>query len=194
MTLIPEAVIDLSANDRDPVRRGNRDPMKAPHGIYRCRDEDTWVAISVDGDQDWAAWCRATGNAGLASDLRFSDAAARRTNVDALDSLAGAWARSRSAEEAAEVLQGHGVAAGAVKRSDQLIDDECLKHLGAVISTDHPKAGVRRQLGLPWRMDSAGVAYRRAPLLGEHTHEVLTTLLGVGEAEYAQLHADGVLS
>jgi crotonobetainyl-CoA:carnitine CoA-transferase CaiB-like acyl-CoA transferase len=194
MTLIPEAVIDLTANDRDPVRRGNRDPVKAPHGIYRCRDADSWVAISVDGDHDWAAWCRATGNSALVNDVRFSSAGARRIHADALDAVVSEWTRSRAAADAAHTLQAHGVAAGPVQRSDQLIHDECLVHLGTVVSTDHPKAGTRRQLGLPWRMDSAGFAYRRAPLLGEHTHEVLTTLLGIDETEYARLDADGVLS
>jgi crotonobetainyl-CoA:carnitine CoA-transferase CaiB-like acyl-CoA transferase len=194
MTLIPEAVIDLTANDRDPVRQGSRDRAKAPHGIYRCRDEDTWVAISVDGDRDWAAWCRATGNTALASDVHFATAGARCANADALDARVAAWTSTRSAAEAAQALQAHGVAAGPVLRSDQLIDDESLVNLGAVISTDHPKAGVRRQLGLPWRMDSARFAYRRAPLLGEHTQEILTTLLGVDEAEFARLEADGVLN
>jgi len=176
------------------VRRGNRDPVKAPHGIYRCRDADSWVAISVDGDHDWAAWCRATGNSALVNDVRFSSAGARRIHADALDAVVSEWTRSRAAADAAHTLQAHGVAAGPVQRSDQLIDDECLVHLGTVVSTDHPKAGARRQLGLPWRMDSAGFAYRRAPLLGEHTHAVLTTLLGVDETEYARLDADGVLS
>ena len=48
--------------------------------------------------------------------------------------------------------------------------------------------------GLPWTMDSLGADYRPAPLLGQHTHEVLTKLLGVTEAEYARFEADGVLA
>ncbi|MFN7276140.1 MAG: CoA transferase, partial [bacterium] len=194
MTLIPEAMIDLTANGRDPVRRGNRDRLKAPHGIYPCRDDDTWLAISIDGDQDWAAWCRATGNMPLIEDARFSSASGRRNNCDALDAIVAEWVRSRSAIDAAQLLQACGIAAGPVRRSDQLIDDACLINMGTVVSTDHPTAGTRRQLGLPWRMDSAGFSYRRAPLLGEHTHEVLTTLLGVDETEYAELQANGVLS
>jgi crotonobetainyl-CoA:carnitine CoA-transferase CaiB-like acyl-CoA transferase len=49
-------------------------------------------------------------------------------------------------------------------------------------------------MALPWHMDSLGVQYRRAPLLGEHTHEVLTGLLGISETDYARLEAGGVLS
>ena len=194
MTLIPEAVIDLTLHDRDPVRIGNRDRVKAPHGIYRCRDADTWVAISVESERDWVALCRAASRAEWQADPRFADAAARRANVGALDLALEGWTRTMEVQQATEALQAQNVAAGPVLRCDQLLDDEQLIQRGTVITIDHPTAGVRRQLGLPWRMDSAGVEYRRAPLLGEHTREVLTTLLGVSEAEYVRLDADGVLS
>jgi crotonobetainyl-CoA:carnitine CoA-transferase CaiB-like acyl-CoA transferase len=194
MTLIPEAVIDLTMNGRDPLRRGSRDRLKAPHGIYRCLEDDTWVALCCDDEQDWAALCKASGRIGWLADARFVDVATRLANVEALDAAITEWTRTLTAARATETLRAHGLAAGPVLRSDQLIDDAQLNHLGAVISTEHPKAGVRRQLGLPFRMDSAGFAYRRAPLLGEHTHAVLTTLLGVTEAEYAKLDSDGVLN
>ena len=194
MTLMPEAVIDLDLNGRDPVRVGNRDRLKAPHGIYRCRDTDTWVAISVDGDRDWAALCHAAGHAEWQDDPRFADADARRANVAELDRAVEGWTRTLSAEQTTEMLQAQRVAAGPVRRCDQLLHDELLAQRGMIITTDHPIVGVRRQLGLPWRTDSAGVDYRRAPLLGEHTRTILSNLLDIDEAEYARLSADGVLS
>ncbi|MBI2226957.1 MAG: CoA transferase, partial [Betaproteobacteria bacterium] len=115
-------------------------------------------------------------------------------SVGALDLALEGWTRTMEVQQATAALQAQNVAAGPVLRCDQLLDDEQLIQRGTVITIDHPTAGVRRQLGLPWRMDSAGVEYRRAPLLGEHTREVLTTLLGVSEAEYVRLDADGVLS
>ena len=194
MTLIPEAVIDLTLNGRDPVRIGNRDRVKTPHGIYRCRAADSWVAISVDGQADWAVFCRAAGHAEWQADERFADAVARRANADALDRAVESWTLSLDPDQATRRLQDAGVAAGPVRRCDQLLDDEILLHRGTVISTDHPLAGRRRQLGLPWRMDSVGTDYRRAPLLGEHTQEVLSTLLGIGAQEYAGLDSAGVLA
>ena len=193
MTLIPEAIVDLSLNGRDPVRIGNRDRIDAPHGIYRCRGDDTWIAISTRSEDDWHALCRAAGHPDWQRDPRFEDAAARRAHVDELDHVIGAWTRTMDVRHATEVLQAHGVAAGPVLRTDELLDDEQLQSLGVVIETEHPVAGVRRQLGLPWRTDKGGAAYRRAPLLGEHTREVLTTLLGVSDAEYARLEQAGVL-
>jgi crotonobetainyl-CoA:carnitine CoA-transferase CaiB-like acyl-CoA transferase len=194
LSLIPEAVIDFSINNRDPRRTGNRDPIKAPHGIYRCRQEGGWVAISVDGDADWKAMCIAAGHAEWHHDPRFSDAAARQANVDLLDQTVGAWTIGLEVDQVTQQLQAAGVAAGPVLRCDQLVDDIRLQARGTVITTDHPVVGSRRQLGLPWRMDSAATNYSRAPLLGEHSRDLLTSLLGLDGAQYDRLVADGVLS
>jgi crotonobetainyl-CoA:carnitine CoA-transferase CaiB-like acyl-CoA transferase len=194
LTLIPEAVIDLTLNGVDPTRSGNRDRVKAPHGIYRCREADTWVALSVKSPENWDALCRVAGRPEWLADVRFGDDAARRANVGALDAAIESWTRQLEVGEVTDALQAAGVAAGPVLRPDQLLEDAQLQARGAVVTTEHPIAGERRQLGLPWRMDSLGVEYRRAPLLGEHTREILTKLLGISEAEYAQLDAEGVLS
>jgi crotonobetainyl-CoA:carnitine CoA-transferase CaiB-like acyl-CoA transferase len=193
MTLIPEAILDLSLNGRDPARIGNRDRIHAPHGIYRCHGDDTWIAISTRTEEDWHALCQAAGHTDWRQDRRFADTAARRENVGELDRLIGGWTRTIDVRHATEVLQTHGVAAGPVLRTDELLDDEQLQSLGVVIETEHPVAGLRRQLGLPWRMEERGSVYRRAPLLGEHTREVLTTYLGISDTEYARLEQEGVL-
>ena len=194
MTLIPEAVIEQTLNDADPARVANRDRHKAPHGIYRCRDDDTWIAISVESEADWAALCRTAGRPQWLSDTRFVDAASRVANVGALEQEIEAWTRGVGAAETVEKLQDAGVSAGPVLRCDQVIDDPQLQAHGSVISIEHPTVGVHRQLGLPWRMDTLGVEYRRAPLLGEHTREVLTELLGIDEANYLRLEAESVLT
>jgi crotonobetainyl-CoA:carnitine CoA-transferase CaiB-like acyl-CoA transferase len=194
LALIPEAVIDYTMNGVEPQRTGNRDKAKAPHGIYRCRDADTWLALSVDGDADWHAFCRAIGHTAWIDDARFASPAARLANVAALDAAVEQWSRGVPLPDAVDLLQAAGIAAGPVLRSDQLLDDPQLNARGMFVASDHPVAGAYRQLGLPWRMDSVGVAYRRAALIGEHTREVLTGLLGLGEAEYAALEAEGVLN
>ena len=194
LALIPEAVIDYAMNGVEPQRSGNRDKAKAPHGIFPCRGSDTWLALSVDGDAVWHAFCRAIGRPAWHDDPRFASPAARLANVAALDAAVEAWSRGTELRDAVELLQGAGIAAGPVLRSDELLDDPQLNARGMLVASDHPVAGAYRQLGLPWRMDSVGVAYRRAALIGEHTREVLTGLLGVSEAEYASLEAEGVLN
>lgn len=194
LALIPEAVLDYTMNGVEPRRTGNRDKAKAPHGIYRCAAADTWIAISVDGDADWRAFCRAIGHAEWLDDARLATSAGRLEHVASLDAAVEGWTRGTALHDAVECLQRAGLAAGPVLRSDQLLDDPQLNARGMFVASDHPVSGAYRQLGLPWRMDSVGVAYRRAALLGEHTREVLTGLLGLDAAEYARLEAEGVLA
>jgi len=172
---------------------GNRDRAKAPHGIYRCSEVDTWVAISVHSERDWETLSRAAEHPEWRTDTRFVDMAARCANVEPLDAAIEAWTRTTTSDVITELLQSHGLAAGPVLRTDQLLDDERLQQMGAIVTTDHPVVGVRRQMGLPWRMDGASANYQRAPLLGEHTREVLMGLAGLSGEEYDRLHADGVV-
>jgi len=194
MTLIPEAVIDYTLNGNEPQRMGNRDLANAPHGIYRCAGDDSWIAVSVAGPSEWITLCHAVGHNEWATDPRFATQEARLENVAALELAVESWTRQQQVHTAVEKLQNAGVSAGPVLRVDELLDDEQLQERGLVIETDHPLVGQRRQLGLPWRMDTLAADYRRAPLLGEHTHETLTHLLGIDEATYAKLEADGVLA
>jgi crotonobetainyl-CoA:carnitine CoA-transferase CaiB-like acyl-CoA transferase len=167
--------------------------MKAPHGIYRCREEDTWIAISVETDFEWNAFKKMVRRPEWDAP-EFSDASGRLTNVARLDLLVEQWTASIELHDCFSKLQSIGIAAGPVLRADQLLDNEQLVERGFVVTTDHPVVGTRRQFGLPWRMDSLVVEYQRAPLLGEHTREILGNILGIDDAAYAKLQADGVLT
>jgi crotonobetainyl-CoA:carnitine CoA-transferase CaiB-like acyl-CoA transferase len=194
MTLIPEAVIDLSVNQREPVRAGSRDSQHAPHGIFRCKSEGDWVAISVRDDAGWQKLCAAVGHPEWLGDARFAGAAARLAHVAELEQKLTAWTLGHSAAEVAEILQSAGVAAGPVIRVDQLLFDPLLSRRGTIIDTEHPLVGKRTQLGLPWRTDTGAFQYERAPLLGEHTREVLADFLGIDDAEFGRLERCGALA
>jgi crotonobetainyl-CoA:carnitine CoA-transferase CaiB-like acyl-CoA transferase len=194
MTLIPESVIDYTLNGHEPERRGNRDIQKAPHGIYPCRAPDSWIAVSVESEDEWRALCQATGQVGWTSDPRFNGMQQRIAHVAELDAAIESWTRTQDVHAAVDLLQAHGIASGPVLRVDELLDDEQLNERGLVIATDHPVVGRYRQLGIPWRMDSLGTDYRSAPLLGEHTRDTLIGLLGMSETEYATLEGDGILN
>jgi crotonobetainyl-CoA:carnitine CoA-transferase CaiB-like acyl-CoA transferase len=194
LTLIPEAILDISMNDRDPVRVGSRDAVKVPHNVYRCSGDDAWVAISVGTDEEWRALTNAAGHPEWAEDPRFATAAARRANEDALDAAIGEWTAPLTPWEAAEPLQNAGVMAGPVLKANEVLSDAQLVERGFIIEIDHPIAGRRRQISVPWRSDTLPApAYRHAPLLGAHTREVLGGILGVDDAEWDTLSAAGVL-
>lgn len=194
MTLIPEAIVDFSLNGRAPVRNGNRDSRKAPHGLFPCKATDTWIAICVASEPEWRCFCEATGQREWLEDPRFETLEGRLKHVGELEALIGSWSRTQDCLPAIELLQRHGVAAGKVNRPDELLDDERLKKRGAVIETHHPIVGARRQLGLPFVTDGPPANYGRAPLLGEHTREILSSLLSIDDADLDRLEQAGILS
>ena len=194
---IPEAVLDYTMNGRETPRRGNRHPHFAPRGVYRSAGDDKWVAISVEGDEQWRALGEALGSPGWAADRRFATHDGRLEHHDEIDERISAWTRERSHYEATEQLQAQGRARGARSSTrSRTLEDPQLDALGAFVETVHPEVGTRRLAGPAGalrRDPGCGVRPARR-LLGEHTEEVLGGLLGLSAAELEELAERGVTS
>ena len=172
---------------------GNRDPYWAPHNLYRCAGEDAWLSIAVTDEAEWQALCRAMGNDGLATEPRFRDAASRKTHEDALDGLIAAWCAGRDPLEATRLLQAAGVPSFPSLDARQVAEDPHLNQRSFFGRAPHPEVGERTHAGKPWRTTRRPNRTGRAPLLGEHTGEVLRTLLGLSDDEIGRLNEDEVI-
>ena len=133
-SLLETLTLDMSANGANAVsaRTGNRLPYGggAPHGAYRCRGEDRWVAITVFTDAEWRDFVEVIGSPEWAVDPRFATADARERNADALDVLVESWTSQHTAEDVMRVLQAAGIAAGVVQTGEDLSRDPQLKERG----------------------------------------------------------------
>ena len=180
----------LSGSQPSPM--GNWDPLWAPHNLYRCAGEDDWVAICCTDEAEWAALARVVGIDG--SDERFATAAARKAGEAELDKLIGAWTRERDQWDVTELLQEAGVPALPSLSSRSLEQNPHLAARGLIERLDHPVVGQMSHVGIPWLLtDGTNGVRSPAPTLGQHTHEVLTDVLGLSEAEIAALEAAGAL-
>src|SRR4030042_723444 len=126
-TFMGPAVADYSMNKRVWQRNSNRDPIMAPHGVYRCKGEDMWIAIAVSSEHEWWAFCQAIGKPELAQHESFSTLINRCRNQDSLDILIEEWTLEHDRYEAMDILQKAGVAAGAVIATDQLHNEPQFK-------------------------------------------------------------------
>jgi formyl-CoA transferase len=90
-----------------------------------------------------------------------------------------------------EILAGAGVACGAVLDSAEVLSNAHLRSRGMVVDLDHPERGRFPMLGNPVRLSASPTEVHRAPLLGEHTADVLAGLLGLSPEEVAHLKRDG---
>ena len=183
-------------NDEPVPRRGNRQFGNAPVGAYRCRPGGPNDYLFVHGvlPEMFKALMRIVGRPDLADDESLETRAGRFARVDEIDALIEAWTLKHTKHEAMEILAAAGVACGAVLDSSELLASEHLRGRGMVVDLEHPDRGRFPMLGNPVRLSSSDTEVRRAPLLGEHTAEVLGGLLGLSDAEVAELRKDGVVS
>ena len=192
---VSTAILDYTANGRVDTREGNRLGHAAPHGAYRCAGDDRWCAVAVFTDDEWRALCRAMGEPEWAQEERFATLQARKENEDELDLLIEGWTALHSAEEVMETLQAAGVPAGVVQSArDVLENDPHLKARGYYVYLDHPEAGRTAYDGPGFRLSKTpGRLLSPAPMLGEHTAQVCSEVLGMDDEEMAQLVMESVL-
>lgn len=192
-TLLGEGVLAHELEGRAPERDGNRDPQWAPHGLFRCAGEDRWVSIAVATDEEWRALA-AVVEPSWVDDPRLATAAGRKCHEDEIEEALGRYCGSRSREEVTEALQRAGVAAFPAFDARDIHDDPHLAARGFFVELPHPEVGVRRHLGIPYRLHATPLSVRRAaPCLGQDTDEVLRRVLGYGEDRIRALRAAGVL-
>ncbi|HSH91950.1 MAG TPA: CoA transferase, partial [Ramlibacter sp.] len=195
VALLGPTILDLTANGRVQQRQGNRHPSMAPHGVYPCLGEDKWIAIAVRDDAGWRQLCAVLGNSGWATDSRWDSTQGRLAGAAELDGLIAQGTAQRDGRQLMTELQALGVAAGVVQTAEDIVkSDPQLAHRGHWLALDHAEMGRALYNAPPFRFAHVPVGLRGpAPLLGEHTREVLGELLGVGDAEYDELLAAEVL-
>jgi crotonobetainyl-CoA:carnitine CoA-transferase CaiB-like acyl-CoA transferase len=177
-----------------PTRSGNKHPWMAPHNAYRTAGNDQWITIAVASEAEFAALTRALGMPGLASDTRFATAAARKQDEAALDAAIAQAVAERDGAGLERDLQGLGVKACRVVKSYSLPDDQGLRHIGFFEELTRPITGTHWQKNFPFRFSGIETGHRRpAPVLSEHTAEVMKELLRLSNADIERLEAEGVI-
>jgi crotonobetainyl-CoA:carnitine CoA-transferase CaiB-like acyl-CoA transferase len=174
-------------------RRGNTDAVACPHGIYPCAGTERWVALAVESRDEWRALAGLLGRPDWAADARLDTAHGRRDHAEAIDAAIAGWTGARRAEEAAETLQRHGIAAGLVASCADLHADPQLRHAGFFVEVEHPVLGRAPLEGHGFALSECPADWRPAPLWGEHTEAVFGEWLGLGRDEVARLREARVL-
>ena len=185
LALIPGVLMDYSLNGEDARPEGTVSRFYAPNGNYPCRGEDEWISISIGSDDEWRELCEVFGEPG---DTLFRAEEGRRQHRTAVDEQVASWTRSHDAAELTRTLQQRGIAAFRVQSIEGVYFDEQLAHRGTWIDVEHPLVGTEPLPGIPWRLtDTPGDVRRSAPLLAEHTREVLMELAGLTVQEIEEL-------
>jgi crotonobetainyl-CoA:carnitine CoA-transferase CaiB-like acyl-CoA transferase len=191
ITFIGEFLSRAGAGQEDPPRIGNRDPEFAPQGVYPCRGEDSWIAITVRDDTEWRSLQTALG---LPDRTDLSDLQWRRTHAREIDRWISAWTLLHTPREAMVELQRVGVPAGAVLTNADLLADPHLAAREFFVTVKHPDTGALPYIGFPFKLSRTPPCVRMpGPSLGEHNHEILSGVAGLSDREIAELGEAGVI-
>lgn len=167
----------------------------APYNTYPT--SDGWMAIFCASESHWPLLCRVMQRDDLRDDPRYATNALRSKNMAEVDALVSAWTQQFTREALTDLLTTAGMPCGPVLTLDEVASDPNLIHRQMIIELDHPAKGRVKVIGCPLKFFTTDGALQfdvlPAPSIGQHNHDVYTTLLGHTPADLERWRAEGAI-
>jgi crotonobetainyl-CoA:carnitine CoA-transferase CaiB-like acyl-CoA transferase len=188
--IAPE-LLEVQRSGVSPRRNGNYAPGAFPHDAYACAGDDQWCAIAIEADEQWHALCKVLGNPSWITST-MDTIEGRRAAAELIGQEITKFTRSYEPRALMDLLQESGVPAGMVQRSSDHQLDPQFAHRSFFRHLEHPEMGVVPYEGHQFKISGYDNGPRfPAPCIGEHTYEVLQTILGFTDDQIADAYASG---
>jgi crotonobetainyl-CoA:carnitine CoA-transferase CaiB-like acyl-CoA transferase len=160
------------ATGASPGPTGSAHILSAPYQAFRAADG--WLTIGGANQGNWERLVRVLKAPQWLADPRFASNAERMKHLDALTEVMNEKLKARTVREWVDALEAEGVPCGPINSIADMAADPQTAAREMVVELEHPRAGATRALGLPIKLSATpGRVTRAAPLLGQHTREVL---------------------
>ena len=178
--------------DKPPGRVGSRHPVTYPVDVFETIDGH--IVMVVTTDRTFGKLCGVIGRPEVADDPKYRTNADRNTNEAELKAAIEEWTSGQSSDAAVLALGEAGIPAGPVLSVGDVTESDHIAHRGMVTHVDHPTLGKVPLVHQPVQFSDADREFQRPPpLLGEHTRELLASLLGLSESDIEKLSDDDII-
>ena len=186
IALLANAASNYLVGGEPPRRLGNAHPNIAPYEAFSARDG--WFILGAANERQWELLCDMLGRPDLKTDSRFVSNGARVANREALvDELNKIFSQRDVNEWLADLMQA-GLPCGPLNSLPQVFAHPQAQAREMTLESDHPTAGTVRMTGFPYKLsETPAEVHAPPPLLGEHTEEILTSLLDYSPEDVASL-------
>jgi formyl-CoA transferase len=187
-TLIQIYLVDK----RQPRRVGNRYEFIYPYDSFQA--QDGWVVIGVGNNKLWRAFCKAIEAEALIEEEKYRDNVDRVKHYREVRQIVEAWTRPRTVERIVAFLLGRKIPCAPIYTVKEVVEDEHIAVAREMFQEiDHPTAGRLTVVSSPIKMSATPPSITSpAPMLGQHTNEVLTDILGYSQDEADDLKVRGI--
>jgi formyl-CoA transferase len=178
-------------------RAGNDSGGGQPGWILKCKgwetDPDAYIYFITQAPV-WEAICDLIGKPEWKTHPDYAKPPARLPRLKQIFGTIEAWTMTKTKFEVMELCNAHDIPVGPILSMKEIAEEPSLRATGTVVEVDHPVRGPYLTVGNPVKMSDSICDVKRAPLLGEHTEEILTKVLGYSKKEVADIKSSGAIT
>lgn len=190
--ILENAVVRYTVSGQIPEPLGTRHPTIAPFQAFRTADG--WLVVPIGNDALWREYCAAIGQPALADDPRFETNMLRVEHYRQLHPILDQIMATKTTQEWIEIFEAHKLPHSPINTIDKVVADPNINYRRMIVEVDQPDIGPVRIAGSPFRLsETPGAVFSPAPLLGQHTEEVLREVLGYSAERVQELLAAEVV-
>ena len=191
---LENAVARYTISGEIPGPLGGTHPSITPFQGYKTKD-GSYVIAAIGTDALFVRFAKVIGRPDLPEDERFKTNPLRTRHREALNGILDPIMMTKTTPEWGEIFEKEGLPYSPINNMKQICEDPHIAYRKMLVDIDQPRVGRMRIAASPIRMsETPGEVYAPAPLLGQHTDEVLKALLGYSDETIAQLKKEGVIN